>query len=470
MKPIKLKTILVFLITFVLSTVQNQLHARDYFTVYMDSINNGDTVQVCNSIDTIRIIPPGGLTDRFFAYYNKVTWELDTFYVDTLYIKGNYGSMLMCEGFDGLNWQTKWIGIAPFSTWIHHDNYGTHCNEKVHLNVSLYDYKGKAKYHWLPETGVDNPSSLNPVITLSANTTFTISITTNEGCTEKDSISLTLTPMDPPPVCIVGVNESNKNRIVWERPASESIISYNIYKETNVTDVYEKIGTVDYDSSGIFTDTFSYPDIQSSKYRISFNDVCGLESVKSIPHKTMHLSVNQGLNNIINLIWEPYEGFTASSYNIYRGANPVSLSLIGSTSGGSTQYSDLTPPSGNPYYQVEVIGPKNCNPWAKTKAAGISSSRSNIADLYSTAIKDLKSDEFPLIYPNPAGNLLSIELDQNSRNSVIEISNLEGRQVLKKNILTSHTNLNIGYFPDGMYIIRITTGSSVKTGKFVKCK
>lgn len=36
----------------------------------------------------------------------------------------------------------------------------------------------------------------------------------------------------------------------------------------------------------------------------------------------MHLTINQGMGNTWNLIWQPYQGFVVSSYNIYRGTTP----------------------------------------------------------------------------------------------------------------------------------------------------
>gem|GEM_PF-6395672 len=69
------------------------------------------------------------------------------------------------------------------------------------------------------------------------------------------------------------------------------------------------------------------------------------------------------MGNTWNLIWEPYQGFVVSSYNIYRGTTPNQLQLIGTISGVNTQFTDLTPSAGYLYYQVEVVAPYACNPY-----------------------------------------------------------------------------------------------------------
>src|ERR1019366_4854249 len=209
-----------------------------------------------------------------------------------------------------------------------------------------YNGTGKLNYSWLPTTGLDSSTIANPFVSGNSNQTYTVTATTPNGCIATDNIHITLNPMNATEICIVGVDSANENMIVWNKPSSTAINSFYIYRETNVTNVYQKIGAVSYDSLSVFVDVNSHPDVQSNKYKISIKDNCGLESDVSAPHQTMHLSINQGQGNIWNLIWDSYQGFTVSTYNIYRGTVPNNLQLIGSSSGSNAQYSDLNAPSG----------------------------------------------------------------------------------------------------------------------------
>ena len=338
---------------------------------------------------------------------------------------------------------------------------------------------GKLKYKWTPATGLSNDTIVNPTSIVSGNITYTVTVTSLNGCTATDNVSVNFIPIAGPVIGIVGVSSSNKNRVVWNKPVSLGIKSFNIYRETSISDVYEKIGTVPYDSMSIFVDDQSFPDVKSSKYKLSIYDRSGIESLLSTPHKTMHLAINKGMNTTWNLIWEPYEGFNVLTYNIYRGTNESNLSFINNTSGSSTQYSDMSAPSGNVYYQLEVINQIVINP---TKATGstqktknsesmltssteaYSSSRSNKATNVISGISKLEGENNISIYPNPVKNELRIEYDGITS---FEILNLMGQVVyndnLTKSILVRTSNLS-----SGVYLIKFKMGNRYCYKKIIK--
>ncbi len=51
-----------------------------------------------------------------------------------------------------------------------------------------------------------------------------------------------------------------------------------MYKETNVSDVYTKIGATDYNELAIYLDVNSNPAVQAYRYKLSALDTCGTES------------------------------------------------------------------------------------------------------------------------------------------------------------------------------------------------
>ena len=352
---------------------------------------------------------------------------------------------------DGMNWNSELsIDSTLYDIHFSSNQIGYAVGEQsTILKKVIFD-----TFQWDPATGLDNPNIQNPIATPSQITTYTVSATAQNGCVATSSVTVSVIPMQAPEICIVSVDQNDKNVVVWEKPLSDVIDSFYIYKETNVTNIYQLIGVVSYADISIFTDNSSNPNVQSSKYQITFNDVCGLETAKSEPHKTMHLAINQGVGNTLNLIWEPYLGFEVSTYNIYRGIDPLNLSLIGSTSGTSTQYSDQNDHPGVLFYQVEVVSPNPCDP-----SRSYTTSRSNVADNQGVGIQnhDPSNGADIKVYPNPATDLLTISSENGSTIHNVKIYDLQGKLIL--NIQNDYSKIDISQIKSGLYIIQITTES-----------
>ena len=353
------------------------------------------------------------------------------------------------------------------------------CGETAQLMVTTkYTGSGKLKYKWTPSIGLSNDTIANPVATIKDNTTYTVAVTTPNGCTSTDDVKVSLAAVNKPDLGIVTVNSSNNNIIAWTRPTSTIIDSICIYKETNITDIYKKIGTVAYTAPNQFVDTLSDSKVQSNKYRISLKDYCGFESASSTPHKTMHLSINQGMNNSWNLIWESYSGINVSTYNIYRGTNQDDLSLVNSTSGSNTQFTDYTASSGIVYYQIEVISPISIfvdkltisqNAISLFKSASVStfpvlyySSRSNVATNKVTGIETTAISEMFDVYPNPAKDNIRITTNgQLEKGMIVSIYNATGCLVKSGVLNIENQSYDISSLFNGIYILEIKSGNFI---------
>jgi len=240
--------------------------------------------------------------------------------------------------------------------------------------------------------------------------------------------------------------------------------------------VYEKVGSVPYSDLSVFTDNSSNPTVKSNKYKLSIVDKSGLETQLSDPHKTMHLTINKGQNNTWNLIWEPYTGFNVLTYNIYRGSSATSLNFIDATSGSSTQFSDVNAPSGDVYYQLEVISPALVSP-SQVKSASqritdaensvavsYNSSRSNVASNISSAINDPNAESENIhVYPNPAKDQFRIDC---ANGSTFEIRNLMGQLIYTGNLNISNV-VRTSDFKPGVYLIQLNTGKSMEFKKVI---
>jgi hypothetical protein len=343
-----------------------------------------------------------------------------------------------------------------------------------------YTGKGNLSYKWTPSTGLSSDIIAQPFATVTGKTLYTLVVTTPTGCSDSAHVTVSILPMAPPQIGIVGVTGSNKNRIVWNKPVTTGIASYYIYKETTTSNEFEKIGTVPYDSLSVFVDTQSLPDVKSNKYKLSIFDRNGMESALSDAHKTMHLSINKGQNATWNLIWEPYEGFSVSTYNIYKGTNATNLNFLDATSGSSTQYSDLAASAGDVYYQLEVISSTFINP-TKVPASiqksndsekvegsvfvSYNSSRSNIASNFINGINELTGEMNLInIFPNPVKDYLRIDF---AGGSTFEILNLTG-QVMYNGDLTKNTIVQTSSLSPGVYLIKFKTGRTFEYRKIIK--
>jgi photosystem II stability/assembly factor-like uncharacterized protein len=374
---------------------------------------------------------------------------------DTLQLVASIQSKNGCLAFD-----TVVIKVTPL--WVNGFDTVIGCLDTARLRViTNYDGVQPLNYLWTSATQADSFHVASPMVIGLRNTTYLAKVTTWNGCLGSDSVRVLLKNPDAPSICIAGVNENNKNQLVWNKGQVKNATLFHVWRETNITNQYQNIGEVLDSQSFIFIDTASNPFVQSNKYKLVYTDACGLQSYESQPHQTMHLTINKGIGNTWNLIWNSYQGFTVSTYNVYRGNTLNNLQLIGTSAGSNNAYSDLSAPDGDVYYQVELISPNACNP-NKT----YNSSRSNKVSNKDVGLSVYKS-ELIQVYPNPANHTLTIFDDnKNLIGSQLMISDLLGRKVMDTKLIDHQ--IDISMLDDGAYILLIEKEGKSYRGKFVK--
>lgn len=307
------------------------------------------------------------------------------------------------------------------------------CNDTGSIRIAT-NYKGSQglQYQWLPLVNIDSANSEKPIIYAKQPMKYELTIATWNGCKASDSATIHLRKPTPPEICIVSVSDENKNVIVWNKPMGKMPDTFNVFRETNVTDQYVKVGHVLASKPQLFLDELSAPEVQSNRYKINYVDQCKVASDQSIQHQTMHLTINKGLGNNWNLIWTKYEGFIVNTYNIYRETQVDNLSLIGTASGNSNSFTDITAPTGDLFYMVEIVSPFSCNP-----GKNYNTSRSNKASTKAIGMQDVLSAKQNIgIYPNPAIDKVYLQFESNNP-TIISIYNLAGILLLedKKRIM-----------------------------------
>jgi hypothetical protein len=341
------------------------------------------------------------------------------------------------------------------------------CGNTAQLNVSTnYTGTGILTYDWQPKDKLDNSTIKNPVATLIQATDFTVTVTTPNGAVAQKNVHINISRINyQPELCLVSVDSKNKNVLVWTQPEGSAIQDYLIFRESLIqTDFYDLIGSVASSAESVYTDVASNALVQSNKYKIAARDNCGFVTNQSIPHKTMHLSINKGQGNSWNLIWEPYDGFKVSSYKIYRGSSIDNLSLIGSTAGSANSYSDFTSTEGDVYYQIEVLAPSPCN---ALKSTAFTSTRSNVAsNIYEAISSEITKDDLR-IFPVPVKDKLYINRDL-SCITVMVILSIDGRVELSFKQPVTNESVNVSSLSRGVHLLKIADSEVISIQKFIK--
>jgi hypothetical protein len=263
---------------------------------------------------------------------------------------------------------------------------------------------------------------------------------------------------------------TNYNVIIWEKPVTDMIADFLVYRETDEANVYEVIDTVSYQSTPIVTDLGSNPAIQPYRYKLGFIDTQNRLFPASDYHQTIHLTINQGINGAWNLIWTSYVGFDYSSYKILRQSATGNYEQIANVSASFNSYTDFNAPAGVVSYMIKVEHPSGCNP-----ALGMddfSSIFSNVAATGSTvSINENFETEFN-IFPTPADEQINIKFSQNiSGITRIILSDLTGRTYLSvafDDIRQDQVRvINTSGLTEGMYLFTILNDEGKNTRKVV---
>ncbi len=257
-----------------------------------------------------------------------------------------------------------------------------YCNAYVNLIAhTSYSGNGNLTFSWASSPNLSNTNdSLAIVGPLTSSETFYVTV--SDGVlTATDSAVVSIVALPPDSICLVTIDEAiGSNVIVFEKHIQGAIDYYNIYSESSVAGVYDSIGFIPADSAGVFVDVNSNPAVKAYSYKISTVDSCGNESLLSDNHTTMHLSINQGSGSSWNLIWNFYEGIPVQTYRIWRADTSLNWTKIDSVPGTNSSYTDLNPPAGGLYYQVEIISPYMCQPYNYKANTNYNTSRSNTAN------------------------------------------------------------------------------------------
>ncbi len=333
------------------------------------------------------------------------------------------------------------------------------------IQIAVAGGTGSYTYNWKDETNSSVGTSKDLIGVGPGG--YNVEVSDGSGCQTFATANI---PAELPPVemiCLVSVDSaSGKNVIVWNETPGQGIMAYRLYRETTSAGVFDSIAYIPVDSLSTFTDYFADPVIRSWRYRLSALNSCGVESRLSPPHRTMHLTLNLGLLNHINLIWNHYEGFVPqdNSYKIWRQTPGIGWEMIDVVPSNLNSYTDQSPPDADLWYYVEAIHPTGCTP---LKASTLNSSRSNRKNKLkeaegNTGLNSLMDSYNLLVYPNPSEGIFKVMMDLGDNEDLdIKVFDLSGKLVHLSELRSVSNRLeqeiDLSGLEKGMYQLHLKT-------------
>jgi hypothetical protein len=318
--------------------------------------------------------------------------------------------------------------------------------------IDLINISNNAQtFSWSNGATTQNVSGLAPG-------TYVVEAMGANGCITVLSAEVGSTPPIAVEVCLVTVDTlTNTNLVVWEKPVTNGIESFNIYRETSQAGLYQLIGNVPYADESIYNDLVASPSVRSWRYKISSVDACGVESEISEHHKTIHLVINLGLGSDINLSWDSYEGFNFPEFVIKRHTDVDDWQTITTMPTNLFTYTDTPPTTDGLVYLVTVDPPATCTSTRST-AQDFNSARSNKDNRFHT--QDASLDEILAtnmhVFPNPANGIVTLK-NSNSQEVTAEIFDAAGRLLTTITVPSGSTQTDLSGLSDGMYQLVFST-------------
>ncbi|HLC82208.1 MAG TPA: T9SS type A sorting domain-containing protein, partial [Bacteroidia bacterium] len=374
------------------------------------------------------------------------------------------------------------------------------CNgSSVQLNSSA---TGAVSYAWTPATGLNFTNIANPIANPTVTTTYVVAITNGNGCTDNDTIVVTVVPLPSPSITPSGPTSFCTGGSVILTSAAASSYLWS----TGASDTLQSI-TVS--TSGTYTVTVSNG-IGCTATATQLVTVFGLPPIDAGPNDSTCLSTNANLlaTGGVSYVWTP--SASLSDPNI---ANPVAgptvtttYTVVGTASGGCTNTDSVTIyVLGNPGLPTvsEVLDSLMCTPsyfayqwyYNGSPISGATNQNYNFTlngnyyvEVFNSLGCSTVSAVFVVndvgiaeninalslnIYPNPTSNNFTLEYILEKSESVkINLINVTGQLIYSEDVDATiginKKQINFLENANGIYYLQVITNEGVVTKKIIK--
>ena len=374
------------------------------------------------------------------------------------------------------------------------------CNgSSVQLNASA---PGAVSYLWTPSIGLSASTIANPIANPTDTTTYIVAITNANGCTDLDTVVVTVVPLPSPSITPSGATSFCTGGSVT---LTSGLASSYLWS----TSVNDTLPSITVSASGTYSVTVTNGNGCSSTATQTVT-VFGLPPIDAGPNDTACLSTNATLlaTGGISYVWSP-----AGSLSDPNIANPIAgptstttYTVVGTATGGCTNVDSVTVTVvGNPGLPsvAEVLDSLMCSPsytayqWYFNGVAipGATSQNYNFTangnyyvEVFNVlgcstvsavfSVNDVGVSEFEKaillsIYPNPTSNDVTMEyLLQKPENVKINLMNIAAQLIYAEHInaLVGKNKMTISLAEQaaGIYYLQIITNENLVTKKVVK--
>ena len=326
-------------------------------------------------------------------------------------------------------------------------------------NIEIIDVTGGSTYEWSTGASTQN---LNNVGVGS----YVLEAIGGNGCSSFVVADVPAAQPEFTEICLVTVDTTtNTNLVVWEKPISSTIDHFNIYRETSQAGVYQLAGAVPYVDESIYNDLVASPSVRSWRYKITSVDGCGVESNVSDHHKTVHLTISQGLSGAYNLAWDSYEGFTYSQFVIWRHTDVDGWTELTTMPTNLFTYTNTPPSDEGLEYLVTINTPSTCTTTKMIQDFNTTRSNKDKVSLAIASIED-QIDSQVSVYPVPSAGIVNIG---NTGKSEISARLLDqtGRVIAFYTIKPGVNTIEGSMLANGIYTLELTVNEAFVNKRIV---
>ena len=151
--------------------------------------------------------------------------------------------------------------------------------------------------------------------------------------------------------------------------------------------------------------------------------------------------------------YQDYGNSAKATIMKFNGSNWVNVGTAGFSAGKAYYTSLAFSPSERPYVAYEDIG---------------NSYKATVMKYdYPNGINEPQHSQVS-IYPNPASDKITIETSSAAVQRQLTISNLNGQELITRQITQPKTQIDISSLPSGVYVVKLTCMQSIATTKLIK--
>ena len=300
-------------------------------------------------------------------------------------------------------------------------------------------------------------------------TEVTWTVTDDNGNIESSSQTVEVYMIsDQADLCYVSADENQpqNNRVfITSDPglSGQNVDFHEVLREG--TSGYETIGFI-VPPEESFLDITSDNNTQAYRYKVQTTDICGQQLALSDFHKTILLQSGIATDNSVNLAWNPYLGYSFSSYNVYRSVNGGSYELLTSLASTNTSYNDTSANVVDNFYEYYIsIDVGSCGT-APLQSFELKSNREFVNPNLSIG-NNTWLNKAIILYPNPTTEIINVSTTNDVEVRSVLLYSAKGHKVIEAD---KTGPIDVSGLSEGIYYVTIKTNQGLVSKSVIKSK